>query len=103
MRHFFETMVDVLTTNAAKAVGHVGDRFHYQQSGTTAGCIDKLRKCDAYMTIYCPDATRCLYLPAATGSVTDCQKNVDLEFFLDGAHGDEFDHSNKAMRDKLKK
>ena len=89
--------------NKCCPVGQHEDRFHYQQSGTTAGAIDKLRTCQGYLTLYCSGAGRCLSKTAATGGRTDPHEHINLEFFLDAAHGDEFDHSNKCDRDKLLK
>ncbi|MCP4243202.1 MAG: hypothetical protein GY772_21820, partial [bacterium] len=103
LKSFVSAMVDVLTANLAQAVGYASDRFHYQQSGTTASAVDKLRSCDGYLTICCPDATRCLCPAAATGGSTDPYRYVDLEYFLDAAHGDEFSHITQRMREKVAK
>ena len=66
MKCFVNTMVDVLSANMRHAVGYPSDRFHFQQSGTSASAIDKLLNCDGFFAICCPDATRCLCPAAAT-------------------------------------
>ena len=66
MKCFVNTMVDVLSANMRHAVGYPSDRFHFQQSGTSASAIDKLLNCDGFLAICCPDATRCLCPAAAT-------------------------------------
>ena len=101
MKALADDMVAVLTEHSQFAYGSVDDRWHYQQSGTTAGAVDKLRTCNAYLCVYCPDAGRCLCVPAASGGSTDPHKFIDLEFFLDAAHGDEFNHSNKLDRQRV--
>ena len=103
LKVFMDAMIEVLTENVAFAVGEVDDRFHYQQSGTTPGAIEKLQTCRGYLCIYCPDGGRCLSPTAATTGNTDPYKHIDLEWFLDAAHGDEFNHSNMTMRAKLAK
>ena len=103
MKAFVDDMVTVLKQESPHAVGEARDRFQYQQSGTTAGAIDKLRACQAYLTLYCSDAGRCLSKPAATGGKTDPHTHIDLEFFLDAAHGDEFNHSTDRTREEAKK
>ena len=74
-----------------------------EQSVTNATAIDKLWSCDAYLTIYRPDATRCLSPAASTGGKTDPYQYVDLEHFLDAAHGDEVSHSTQKLREKIAK
>ena len=103
MKHFVNTMIEVLEANQAHAVGHPGDRFHFQQSGTTASALDKMRSCDAYLAVYCPDATRCLCPAAAAGGSTDPYRFIDLECFLDAARGDEASHSTQRLREKMGK
>ncbi len=100
MKHFVNAMVDVLSECRPHAVGNKGDRFHFQQSGTTAAAIDKLRCCDAYLAVYCPDAGRCLSPAAPTGGRCDPYQFIDIEMFLDAAHGDEFSHSTCKQREK---
>ena len=58
MKAFTDDMVDALRAHSAFAAGQSHDRFHFQQSGTTAGAIDKLRACNGYLCIYCSDAGR---------------------------------------------
>lgn len=101
MKALTDDMVAALSKHSAFAAGHSHDRFHFQQSGTTAAAIDKLRTCCGYLCIYCSDAGRCLSKPAAAGTPADPHKHVDLEYFLDAAHGDEFNHSNKIDRQKV--
>jgi len=103
MKMFVDDMIEVLKSESSLAVGAAEDRFHFQQSGTTAGAIDKLQTCQGYLVMYCSDAGRCLSKTAATGGKTDPHEHINLEFFLDAAHGDEFDHSNKCDRDKILK
>jgi len=103
MKAFTDDMVDTLREFSAFAVGSAEDRFHYQQSGTTASAVDKLRAAEAYLTVYCSDAGRCLSKAAAVGHAVDPHKHVDLEFFLDAAHGDEFNHSTLTARQKVLK
>ncbi len=102
MKAFTNAVVEVLGDISEKAVGRQADRFHYQQGSTTAAAIDKIRDCQGYLTLYCPDATRCLCPAAANGSHTDPYRYVDLEIFLDAAHGDEDDYSTKADRQQMK-
>ena len=103
MKHFVNAMIEVLEELQPQAVGEAADRFHFQQSGTTASAIDKLRSCDAYLAVYCPDAVRCLCPAAAVGGKTDPYQFIDLEMFLDAAHGDEFSHSTCRLREKTAK
>ena len=56
MKHFINVMVEVLEKHQHHAVGFTRDRFHFQESGTSASAIDKLRACDGYLTVDCPDA-----------------------------------------------
>lgn len=97
-----ETMIATLKTNAALAVGRAHDRFHYQQSSTTAAAIDKLRQTEAYLTMHCSDAGRCLDKGAAAGRGCDPHKRVDLDYFLDAAHGDEVSHVTLQARQAAK-
>ena len=101
MKAFTDDMVDALHKHSAFAVGSADDRYHFQQSGTAAGAIDKLRACAAYLTVYCSDAGRCLSRAAAVGTAADPHKHIDMEYFLDAAHGDEFNHSTKVDRQRV--
>jgi len=76
------------------------DRWHFQQGSTTAASIDKLRLCNGYLCIYCSDAARILDMNAATGGHTNQLAKVDLDIFLDAAHGDEFSHATMKAREK---
>ena len=100
MRELFKLMEDAMRENAACTVGFPNDRFQYQQSGTTAGAVNKLRTCDGYLCVYCSDAGRCLSDATAQGKKADPGQFIDLEFFLDAAHGDEFDHTTFKDREK---
>ena len=71
MKHFVNTMVQILEKHQAHAVGSAEDRFHVQESDTTASAIDRLRMRDTYLAVYCPDATRCLCPAAGAGWITD--------------------------------
>jgi hypothetical protein len=103
MKTFVNVMIEVLSRNASKAAGFAGDRFQFQQSGTTANALDKLRASQAYLTIYCPDATRVLCPAVATGGTTGPYKYVDLDVFLDAAHGDEVSLTTQRLRNKVAK
>lgn len=103
MKSLVDTMVSALAECSAHACGVESDRFHVQQYGTTAAAIDKLRSADGYLCIYCPDAGRCLCMAAASGGKTDPHEFINLECFLDAAHGDEFNHSTKLDRQKAMK
>ena len=75
MRHFVNVVIQVLTENSSKAVGR-------------AAVLRGL----SY-------ATRCL----STGGKTDPHQYIDLEHFLDAAHGDEVSHSTQKLREKVAK
>ena len=79
------------------------DDFHFQQSSTTAACIDKSRQCDAYVLLWSTDAGRCLSEKFARGGETDMSKHVDLTFVLDAAHGEEFSHQTMQTRQAMGK
>ena len=83
MKCFVNTMVDVLSANMRHAVGYPSDRFHFQQSGTSASAIDKLLNCDGFPRDLLP---RC--------------NAVSLSSSGDAAHGDEFSHTTQRMRQK---
>ena len=101
MKDLVDDLIATLARNTAFAVGTSSDRFHYQQSGTTAGAVDKLRTCEGYLTVYCPDAGRCLSAAAAKGGKVDVHEHINIEFFLDAAHGAEFNHSTKLDRQRV--
>ncbi len=103
VKHIFDTMSATLKKHAALAVGRAHDRFHYQQSSTTAAAIDKMRTTEAYLAMHCSDAGRCLDKKAAQGGPTDPHKRVDLDYFLDAAHGDEVSHATLQARQAAKK
>ena len=85
-------------------VGTPEDRFHYQQGSTTVAARSKIQDCEGYLTMYCPDAARCLDLwSASNGSKTEAFAYVDLECFLDAAHGDEFEHGTQNQREMFLK
>ena len=75
-----ETAVEILQEKAAYAVGEANDCVHSHPSSTTAAALDKLRRCDAYITMYCSNAGRCLQKSAATGGTTDPRTQVELFF-----------------------
>ncbi|CAE7708139.1 unnamed protein product [Symbiodinium sp. CCMP2592] len=90
----------VLEERSHLCVGTAADRFHYQQSGTTAAAVDKLRHCEGYLTVHADEAGRCLCPKFAAGGETDASKFVDLTHFFDAAHGGEFSHTNKLERQR---
>ena len=90
----------VLEERSHLCVGAAADRFHYQQSGTTAAAVDKLRHCEGYLTVHADEAGRCLCPKFAAGGETDVSKFVDLTHFFDAAHGGEFSHTNKLERQR---
>ena len=98
LKAFIALIIEVLSELPDRAVGVESDRYHYQQGSTSAAAIDKLRACLAYLTMYSPDATRVLCPAAASGGHTDPHKYVDLELFLDAAHGEEFEQTTKLDR-----
>ena len=61
----------VLKHHAHLCVGLPRDRFQYQQSGTTAAAIDKLRFCKSYLTVHADEAGRCLCPKFASGDETE--------------------------------
>ena len=92
--------MDVLLQLKHLTVGTPEDRFHYQQGSTTAAARNKIQDCQGYLTMYCPDAARCLDLQSTSnGSKTEAFAYVDLECFLDEAHGDEFEHGTQNQRE----
>ena len=78
MRDMFNLMIDAMEEHPTFTVGTSNDRFQYQQSGTTAGAINKLRACDGNLTIYCSDAGRCLADATAQGKKADPSQFDDL-------------------------
>ena len=100
MRPFINIAIEVLTECRERAEGMEHDRWHFQQGSTTAAAIDKLRLCNGYLCIYCSDAARILDMNAATGGHTNQLAKVDLDIFLDAAHGDEFSHATMKAREK---
>ena len=98
LKAFIALIIEVLSELPDRAVGVESDRYHYQQGSTSAAAIDKLRACLAYLTMYSHDATRVLCPAAASGGHTDPHKYVDLELFLDAAHGDEFEQTTNLDR-----
>ena len=65
MKDLVGDLTATLARNTAVAVGTCSDTFHFQQPGTTAGAVDKLKACEDYLAVYCPDAGRCLTAAAA--------------------------------------
>ena len=103
MKAFEKIAAEVLAENPTLAVGRANDTFHFMQSSTTAAAIDKLRSCSAYLMMWSTDAGRCLSNKFANGGETDPGKHIDLSFFLDAAHGDEFSHQTMETRRRLGK
>ena len=101
MKDLVGDLIATLARNTAFAVGTSSDRFLCQQSGTTAGAVDKLRTCEGFFTVYCPGAGRCLSADAAKGGKVDVHKHIYIEFFLDAAHGAEFNHSAELDRQRV--
>ena len=103
MKPFTKLVSEVMRNNGTLTVGARSDNFHFVQSSTTAAGIDQLRKCQAYLMMWSTDAGRCLSLKFANGGETDPGKHMDLAFFLDAAHGDEFSHQTMETRRKIGK
>ena len=98
MKTFVEKLLHVLNENSAFAVGKQADRWHLCQSSTTAAALDKMRHSHAHVLIHCSDAARCLHKGAANQGKTDPYQHVDLDYFLDAAHGDEVSHATMVAR-----
>lgn len=84
----------------ASAIGEERDRWHFQQSGTTAAAVDKVHDTGGYLCLLADEAGRCLCLQYASGGATDPHKFVDLLLFLNAAHGEEVSHVTKHDRMK---
>ena len=83
------------------ASGAPNDNFHTCQSSTTAAAIEKVRATSAYLLLHSDDAGRCVSIPVAQGGKTDRGEHVDLAYFLDASHGDEFSHQTCRDQEKL--
>ena len=97
---FMEILFEVLDELSAVAPGRKGDEFHTCQSTTTAAVIAKIRETLGYLLLYSDDAGNCVSLPFASGGKTDKGEHVDLTYFLNAAHGDEFSHQTCRDRDQ---
>ena len=101
IKPLMKILQQALEENPTLAPGTATDSFHTCQSTTTAAAIDKVRATGAYLLLYSDDAGRCVSVPFAQGGKTDRGEHVDLSYFLDAAHGDEFSHQTCRDRDKL--
>ena len=91
----------VLQKVPALAPGSQKEGFHMCQSSTTAAAIAQLRAAQAYLLMHSDDAGRCVSLAFAAGGRHDKGEHVDLSYFLDAAHGDEFSHQTCKDRQDL--
>ena len=101
MKPLVEVLQKALKAAHTLAPGAANDDFHLCQSTTTAAAIDKVRATHAYLLLHSDDAGRCVSVPFAQGGKTDRGEHVDLTYFLDAAHGDEFSHQTCRDRDRL--
>ena len=72
----------------------------FTYASTTAAAIEKVRATSAYLLLHSDDAGRCVSVPVAQGGKIDRGEHVDLTYFLDAAHGDEFSHQTCRDREK---
>ena len=94
------------------------NRFHYAfnsdlvllssilascQGSTTAAAREKLRFCEGYLSIHSDEAGACLCPAFANGGATDPSKFIDLQLFLNAAHGGCFSFSTQLDRQKVLK
>ena len=101
LKAFVNAVVTALQKHANLADGATQARV--KQSRTTADALAKMCQCNARLIVCCSDAGRCHCPTAAHGGATDTHKFVDLEFFLDVAHGYEVSHSNAVVRERILK
>jgi len=87
-----------LKAHPGMAPGHANDRFHLEQSATQASAEDKVRCTKGYLTIQSDEAGTLLCERSATGAATDRNRHIDLQFWLNAAHGDEVSHSKLSLR-----
>ena len=102
MKTLVNLLIEVLHTNAKKAVGFAGDWPCNQQSGTTEGVQDKLWSSNEYLVIYCRGETRYLrptIVTGGTGGTAEPYKYIEMEVFLDAARDDEVSHATQLPRD----
>ena len=64
----------VLEKRSHLCVGAAADRFHYQQSSTTAAAVDKLHHCEGHLKVHTDKAGRCLCPKFAVRGETDVSK-----------------------------
>lgn len=101
IKPLMDTLIDVMRKHATLAPGSSTDDFHTCQSTTSAAAIDKLRSTLAYLLLYSDDAGKCVSTVFAQGGKTDRGEHVDLTYFLDAAHGDEFSHQTCRDRERI--
>jgi len=102
-KDIIDCMVNVLTAFPANAVGEMNDRFMFQESSSTAAAVDKARQAGGHCTLVCSDARRCVDMRSAVGGAVDSTKYVNLDFFLDAAHGDELSHATLVAKQRAAK
>ena len=73
------------------------------QGSTTAAAREKLRFCEGYLSIHSDEAGACLCPAFANGGATDPSKFIDLQLFLNAAHGGSFSFSTQLDRQKVLK
>ena len=103
MKPFIAAMQRALEKNSATAVGRSWDTFHYQQASTSAHAERKLRSCDAYLTVHSDEAGPLLCPALASGGTAGPHKYVDLTFYLNAAHGNEYSRGTLLERQRLEK
>ena len=79
-------------------VGVASDNFQFMESATNATVLEKARFTGGCVCIACGDASRMLDKASAKGKACDLTKKIDLEFFLDSAHGEHISHQNMDVR-----
>ena len=86
---------------AMYAVGEKPDGFHFLESQTHASAMDKTKSTEGYLCVAVGDAARALDKSAAKGGKTDRSQRIDLEVFLDAAHGKQLCHQTMKDRDNF--
>ena len=83
-------------------VGFAADGFHYMESSSHATAREKARFCNGYLCLAIADVSRNLDRAQARGRSADKGK-LDLEFYLDAAHGQQISHQNMKDREAFAK
>ena len=95
-----EAFEAALRAQSSRAPGKAQDRFHLEQSATQACAEDKIRCTGGYLCVQSDEAGNLLCEQAAAAGKTDRSRHMDLQFFLNSAHGGAVSHGNKQLRDQ---